>query len=205
MTKRGWRDLTVCGLLIVAGGLASGCASDGPAPSPPTEEEMMAAWQAYMTPGDEHAAMAAQAGDWTASSKMWHTPDAPPEESTATVRFSMILGGRYQVQEWSGTAMGMPFEGHNILSFDNASGEFTSMWVDSMGTGMFVSKGRRAADGTLTLRGGMSDGMGNTMPTRTVLTDRADGSVHMVMYAENPMAGPGESKMMEMVSTRSAP
>lgn len=190
----------VFGLGVGAGSVFSqdeGGAGGGP------DEAMMKAWQEYMTPGKEHEQMAAEAGTWTVASKMWMGgPDAPAEESTASATFKMVLGGRYQMQEFSGATSGMPFEGLALVGFDNATKEFTSVWVDSMGTGTFVSKGKRGEDGVITLTGDMVDPTGNAMKTRTLLTKKGADSFFMEMFVTHPMAPDQEAKMMELSYTR---
>ena len=50
----------------------------------------------------------------------------------------LIFGGRFLQQEAKGQAMGQPFEGIGITGYDNVRGEYTSVWLDNMGTGIMV-------------------------------------------------------------------
>ena len=52
------------------------------------------------------------------------------------------MGGRYQEGTYSGDMFGMPFEGRGMVAYDNATEEFVSTWIDNMGTGMMVTKGK---------------------------------------------------------------
>jgi hypothetical protein len=38
--------------------------------------------------------------------------------------------------------MGMPFNGLSLEGYDNAKKEFTSIWIDNMGTGTSISTGK---------------------------------------------------------------
>src|SRR5512132_483462 len=101
--------------------------------------EQQAEMQAYMkaaTPGPEHQALAAMAGNYDLKVKGWQAAGAAPEESVATAVRSSALGGRVMVEEVHGTMMGMPFEGHGMSGFDNVTGKYWSTWTDSMGTGL---------------------------------------------------------------------
>jgi hypothetical protein len=131
--------------------------------APETEEPMdsvaeMKAWQAYMTPGDAHKMLASEAGSWNNEMTFWHDADSKPEKATSTAEIKMILGGRYQEANYKGNMMGMPFEGRGTVAYDNSTGEYTSTWIDNMGTGMMVMKGKMGSDGkTLELKGKMVD------------------------------------------------
>jgi hypothetical protein len=105
-------------------------------------DPMMKAWMEYMTPGQTHEMLAQANGSWTAKSTMWMMPESEPMETEGTMTNEMILGGRYQKSTFTGNMMGMPFEGMSLLAFDNASKEFYSIWIDNMGTGMMMSKGK---------------------------------------------------------------
>ena len=105
-------------------------------------EDQMKAWQEYMTPSATHEMIAKANGTWTAKTTMWMMPDSKPMENEGTMTNEMILGGRYQKSTFKGDMMGMPFEGMSLLAYDNASKEFYSIWIDNMGTGMMMSKGK---------------------------------------------------------------
>jgi hypothetical protein len=57
------------------------------------------------------------------------------------------MGGRFMKLEFSGDMMGEPFNGLGLYGYDNVSKKFTSVWVDSMGTGMMQGTGELSADG----------------------------------------------------------
>ena len=102
----------------------------------------MLAWMEYMTPGPMHEMMAKTTGEWNVNTKFWMDPAGEPMETEGKATVEMILGGRYMKSTHTGTMMGMPFEGINLQGYDNASGEFTAIWIDNMGTGISVSKGK---------------------------------------------------------------
>ncbi len=105
------------------------------------QQAMMEAWQKAMTPGPEHARLAALAGDWKMTVKTWMDPAAPPEMAGGTVHRRMILGGRYLEETVESTMMGQPFEGRGLTGYDNVTGKYWSTWVDSMSTGLMTSTG----------------------------------------------------------------
>jgi hypothetical protein len=159
-------------------------------------------WQAYMTPGDMHKMMASWDGTWTADLTMWEKPDAPPQKSTGTTVNKMVLGGRYQESVNTSTMMGMPFEGHGTLGYDNLKKVFESTWIDNMGSGVMKMSGPwDAATKTVTLTGKMMDPMsGKEMDDKETFTVIDDNTQMMNMYGKGPDGK--EFKTLEIKFTR---
>jgi hypothetical protein len=105
------------------------------------QEEMMKKWQAFMTPGEEHALLKEREGTWNMTIKMWMDPSAPPTVSEGSSVVKMIMGGRYLVDHTKSTFDGMPFEGMSIVGYDNMKKKFVSNWIDNMGTGILSGHG----------------------------------------------------------------
>ena len=190
--------------VLLAGGLlmAGSVAFAQPEQAPPgTDPAAMQEMMAKMMPGEQHQKLAEMAGTWKTQQKMWMNPDMPPMESEGTCVYTAILGGRYVQGSYRGIVMGQPFEGFSIDGYDNYKGEYFSLWLDSMGTGYYISHGRASADGkTLTHEGKMFDPMaGSESPTRSVTQFVDKNTVKMTMYQ---LAGGQETKMMEITYTR---
>jgi len=100
------------------------------------------AWMDYATPGAPHKMMGEEVGSWNCEMTFWMESDAKPEKETSTAEIKMILGGRYQEAIYKGTMMGQPFEGKSTMAYNNASKEFTSTFIDNMGTGMMIGVGK---------------------------------------------------------------
>jgi hypothetical protein len=132
-------------------------------------------------PGPEHQALAKLEGTWDQTFKMRFAPDQPWQEATGTAVAKPILGGRYIQEDVKFTAMGMPMEGMNILGYDKLTGEYTSSWADSMSTWWSNSRGKKAADGTLTMTGTMTDVAG-TRPFKMIIKPHGDRASSAEMY-----------------------
>lgn len=168
------------------------------------EQDMAAqqkAWNEYMTPGWAHEMMASHAGEWTTVTKFWMDPSAPPQTMEGTAKSEMILGGRYLKSTHSGTMMGMPFEGLSLEGYDNAKKEFTSIWIDNLGTGTSVSTGVYDKEKKiLTYNGNVFDPMqGKDVAIREVISLIDKDNYKIEMY--NEMNGQ-EIKSMEIMFTR---
>lgn len=157
---------------------------------------------ALVMPGEHHKHIEMLAGNFDYTIKMWMDPSQPPAESTGKRTAAMILGGRYLEEKYTGTFMGMPFEGMGTLAYDNVQKKYVATWIDNMGTGIMVSNGQCDAKGpSWTMSGDMADPMsGKMVPTRSV-TKIVDAD-HMVMEMYAPGADGKEMKMMEISCTR---
>ncbi len=163
------------------------------------DPEMMKKWQAYMTPGKYHKHMAYYVGDWTFTGKGWENPKTPPTTMTGTVSAKMILGGRYLKMAYKGKMpMGL-FEGVGITAFDNHLKIFHSFWIDTMGTGVFVAKGKPGTKKVREEVGVMESPMGK-VKMRNVFTILSADKWKMEMFNTYPKAP--EFKSMEAVYTR---
>lgn len=172
----------------------AGKAADKKAAKGPSQEEMMKAWQAYMTPGEAHQMLASSAGTWTAKVKSWMDPAQPPQESEGTAEMKMVLGGRYLEHRYEGTMMGQPFSGIGYTGFDNYLKKFQATWIDSMGTGVMMTSGTLAKDGkSLTMTGTFDDFvMKKKSKVKETLTFVNADTQNFEMWMEGP-----DGKMMK--------
>lgn len=165
-------------------------------------KEMEKIWMAYMTPGKEHALLAAAEGSWNEEIKMWMTPDATPTVTTASVGIRMILEGRYQESIHHGSFNDMPFHGQGITGYDNALKKYVSTWIDNMGTGVVFSMGTfNPRLGGIEFFGEQTDPVsGKLIKMREVYIVKSENEHYLEMYNTPP--GGKEFKTMEIRMTR---
>ena len=157
---------------------------DSIAEKPLDSAAQMKAWMDYATPGSPHKMMADETGTWNCDMTFWEEEGGKPEKATSTANIKMILGGRYQEANYQGTMMGQPFEGKSTLAYNNASKEFTTTFIDNMGTGMMIATGKYD-DNTksMELKGEMVNPMnGKKTPYREVYTIVDATTRKMEMY-----------------------
>ncbi len=184
-------------LALVAAGCAS--AGGGPEAAAPTQEEEQAAWMKSGMPGEPHRRFAEHAGNWDVWGMMWMAPGAPPMETAGKSRLWTVMDGRYMMQEFTGTFMGMPFQGMGVSGFNNITGRYETSWWDSMGTMIMHLEGSADEHGTVTETGQFTDPFGRTKYMKEVTTP--DGKDHIVfeMYdAAAPGSGGEDRKVMEL-------
>ncbi len=191
------RSTCTAALAAIALVCAGPVGADDPSPPEmsPEEAAMWAAFEASMTPGDPHAFLAAQAGEFVATVRNFEDPAGEPEVSESQVVRTMELDGRVLREVWSGTVMGMPFEGIGRTGYDNVTQRYWTTWTDNLSTGVFVAYGHRDANtGVMEFKGDMPDPMsGKMIPTRSVAT-HGDDVETMTMYR---VAGGEDIKTME--------
>lgn len=171
-------------------------------PEQPMDSAAIAqAWQNYMTPGNAHKMLAEEEGSWNCEMTFWMGPDGNPEKYTSSADIKMVMGGRYQEANYKGDMMGMPFEGKSTVAFDNTTEEYTSTWIDNMGTGMMVMRGKMSpASQKMVLKGEMVDpATGKAKPVREVYSVIDENTRKMEMYDNH---NGKEYKSMEIIMTR---
>jgi len=148
---------------------------------PMSEQEMMARMQELGSPGPHHKELMQQAGQWAVHYKFRMSPNAPWMETTGTSSSKPVLGGRYLMEEHRFDMMGMPMEGWLFIGYDNESGEYISLWMDTSSTWWSESRGTEAADGSIQMTGTIKDAAGKR-PYRMRIVHESDGSILSEMY-----------------------
>ncbi len=179
-----------------------------PAAGPATEEggpseEEMAAFIEATSPGEEHKALEAMVGSWNTKVLMWNAPDQPePGVSSGSAEMQLILGGRYVEQQYSGTFMGMPFEGRGFTGYDKVAGHYFSVWMDNFSTGIMIDAGTYDAEAKeFRNKGSYNDPMsGQKAETRSVTHIAGPDRFVTEMFGPGPDGN--EFKMMEIIYTR---
>ena len=139
----------------------------------------MADMMKFATPGPMHELLKSLAGNWNTSNKSWYGP-GDPVLSTGTCKREMILGGRFLKSTYQGTMMDQPFEGMEILGFDQRQNQFVSVWVDNMGTGIMMSNGGKAdpTGKVLTVNMNMDDPVSKKSIPYKMVTKIVDANKH---------------------------
>ncbi|MCH7702102.1 MAG: DUF1579 domain-containing protein, partial [Planctomycetes bacterium] len=149
-TRIGRYGLALCCVTVLASGFAWGQQKGDDkdkAKGEPIDPmaEKMAHFMEYMPatsgPGPEHEHLKRSIGKWDVKGT-FYMPGMPPDKSTGTCEFRSILGGRFIVQEYRTVSDVMgEFSGFGINGFDRIKGKYVSVWMDSMGTGIYLSEG----------------------------------------------------------------
>ncbi len=168
---------------------------------PMDQQAMMEAYAKLAVPGEPHRLLASLAGSWTTKTKEWMEPGKPKRESTGSAEMKMLLGGRFLQQDFTGDMMGQPYSGRGISAYDNLRRRYVSVWIDTMGTRIFMMEGSASADGkTITLKGRHDEPGGGYMTHRAIWKIVDSNTQTFDMYGAHH--GGKEMKMMEITYTR---
>ena len=153
------------------------------------QQEMMDAWMKANQLGPQHEMLAEKAGTWTVTMKHWmdpNQPNQPPQVSQATSTSKSIMDGRYVLDHFEGTTMGMPFSGMGLTGYDNINQKFKTVWIDNFSTGMFFMEGEGNDQGGMTLYGKMKDPMGDMQHMKAVSTKLGPDQERFEMFKKQP-------------------
>ena len=91
-------------------------------------------------PGPEHKKLEALAGTFSARVKAFE-PGKPPLESNGTMTRTMIFGGRYLKEEYTGQMAGQLFNGLSMIGYDKVQRKYMIVWLDSASTDVMITSG----------------------------------------------------------------
>jgi len=158
--------------MIILSAAAVFLAATGGISAQTTDQDQQKAMEAYakaMAVAENHGLLEFFIGRWDVTSTMWSFPGTPPTTSQNAGDVTSILGGRFIMMKFSGTMMGQPFEGIQIVGYDNMQKKFQTLWIDSSSTAFFLLSGTcDAARKTWTDMGRWADPMGGTTNVRSV-------------------------------------
>jgi hypothetical protein len=165
-------------------------------------DDMMAQWIKMNSPNENHEFLAKHLdGSWTCQTSFWMMPGGEPQKSTGTSVNKSILGGRYVHADFSGDMMGQPFSGVGIYTYNNATKEYENLWIDSVSTGLMLTKGAR--DGNkINWTNEYTDPMTGAKRTSRSVTTFGENTFTHEMFENGPDGK--EFKTLELVYTKQA-
>lgn len=157
----------------------------------------------YGSPGPEHKLLRSWVGTWKVESKYWMAPDGKPMTSSGESKCRMLLKGRYLSEHFSAESPEMgKLEGWGTMAYDRLEQEFVQTWIDSMSTGMMVSRGKLSGDGsTIEMHNEQKCPMTMQMLKHRFVSHIKDPKRHKLeMFVTYP--GKPEFKSMEIIYTK---
>ncbi|HKA17782.1 MAG TPA: DUF1579 family protein [Blastocatellia bacterium] len=144
------------------------------------------------TPGVVHAQLAKRAGEYTTVTKFSMQPGGPASESTGTAKLTVILDGRFLMEEDAGNFMGQPTKGIRIWGYDNGAKQYESSWMYTGSTGIMRLTGN-SSDGGKTVKfvATFNDESGAKQTFDAELRFLDDDHFVVGLYARMPDGKPG--------------
>jgi hypothetical protein len=162
----------------------------------------MQAMMKRMMPGEGHRMFARMVGKWRGTMRVWNSsqPDAPPVESTTESESRLVLGGRFVLEEASGTLMRMPMQRMSVLGYDNALEQYTLIFYSSFETATNIASGTANPEGNVITLRGEFDEPGGKAPFKNVIRFANDDVHDFESYKILPDGK--ELKLVEQVMKR---
>ncbi|MBD3333609.1 DUF1579 domain-containing protein [candidate division GN15 bacterium] len=89
-------------------------------------------------------------GDWdVAMQSRWDPNQTEWTESKGSCTYTSILDGCAMQFDYTGEAMGMPFLGHGVMSYDRDKKEWQSSWIDNMAARQVLYTGHMHGDSSV--------------------------------------------------------
>ncbi len=155
----------------------------------------------YKEPTDMHKLLASIVGMWNTEETNWMDEKTPPQKSTGTSEYKMILGGRYLQYTHKSILGGVPFEGMGVIGYDKNKKVFVSSWQDNWGTSILYYEGSiDSATNTIIFLGQYDDPIYGKAYFRKKIIMIDDRHMEEEMYIT--VKGSKESKNFEMKLTR---
>lgn len=129
----------ICGAILLVPGLAF--AGEGEHTRRATPALAPQGRRNSAEPGAEHASLAKLAGNYDRVVKFVGQTGAAAAPSSGTSRISVILGGRFILEESKDTVFGRPVEGLRIYGYNNATHQYEMARMYTMSTGITMMKG----------------------------------------------------------------
>ncbi len=162
--KKSWIAVIAVGVCVAATShvLSQDKTGKPPEGMPEMSAEDMAMMQEYMKlmqPGEAHKHLHHYVGVWDTVTKVWMGgPGTQATESAGTSTFKSVLGGRWVMEEHTGTMMGMPYHGIGMMGYDNYKNLYVGTWYSNMSTEMLQMVGaRHPKTGVVTMYGVMDE------------------------------------------------
>ncbi|HSH00279.1 MAG TPA: DUF1579 family protein [candidate division Zixibacteria bacterium] len=123
-------------------------------------------------------------GTWKADFQMKMAPDAEWATAPCTQVYEEILNGCAIRSHFSGTVMGMPFHGEWTMTYNRATGQWQSVWIDDMGANITYQSGGFNEDGQMVMLGEYIEA-GQTALMRDIVTPKSDTEYGWEMLISN--------------------
>jgi hypothetical protein len=146
-------------------------------------------------PGPEHALFKMDEGTWDATIEFFPAPGAPAMTSMGVEVNTIGCSGLCLITDFKGEAMGAPFAGHGVMTWDATQKKYIGSWMDSLSFGLSMAESTYDA-ATRKWTGSMNspDGQGKMIRMRSVVEVKGTSTRVFSLYG----SGPDGKEMMSM-------
>jgi hypothetical protein len=166
------------------------------------DPEMMEAYMKLQATNENHEFLKNFVGEWDVATTLWMEPGAEPFTIQNKAKAELIFGGRFLKIEIKGMMFGQPYEGIQIMGYDNQQKKNISFWIDNSSTSFYLTSGsREKGKNVITETAIWLDPMsGEDMKVKLITTLISKDEYSLVMIMILPDGS--EFKSMESLSKR---
>ena len=167
-------------------------AAQPPAPTPHEHKHDMESHDSPSAPSPAHEKLMQLAGEYTTAGEFFFKPGGKPIESAGTATLTAALGGRFLMEQNTGTMMGTPVEGSRMYGFNNGTGKYEAAWMYTSSTAIMNLSGTSADGGkTIVYTATYDDDMGAHRTVQVTLKVIDDNSFQIELSGKNPDGSQG--------------
>jgi hypothetical protein len=184
-------------LLLTGMGIGQAMSQEGGAEDPAGGEQD---WMKLHQPGEEHKALAADAGEYDIEARMWMGEAKDPIVVKGTSKQTMMFD-RFLFEEFTIGEGEMEYKGRGYMGYDNSNEEYCCCYFGSGETALHVLTGQRKGDTTELTGQWTEKGMGGiTVKQRVVVVNKDKDTTFTTIYGTYGDAP--EVKHMELTYKR---
>jgi hypothetical protein len=152
-------------------------------------------------PGPEQEFLAKRAGEYIRTIKFVAQPNADATASTGTSKISVVLGGRFIVEENDDTVFGRPVSGTRIYGFNNIAKQYEAVSMYTGSTAIVFLTGTSSDGGkTIDLTGVTQNHRGEETPLHSIIRQVDDNQFIVTLMSAG--ADGKEAAFQETTYTR---
>jgi hypothetical protein len=138
------------------------------------------------TPGPPQEFLAKRAGEYTRVIKFVGQPGADAMQFSGTSKISVVLDGRFILEENSDVAFGRPVHGMRLWGYNNVTKQYEAVWTYTMSTAILMLTGTSSDGGKTIEYTGTTDEPNGKIPLHARVHQIDADNFVVALYSKTP-------------------
>ncbi|MFI5057615.1 MAG: DUF1579 family protein [Candidatus Acidiferrales bacterium] len=138
------------------------------------------------TPGAPHEFLAKRAGEYTRVIKFVGQPGADAMQFTGTAKISVVLDGRFILEENFDVVFGRPVHGMRLWGYNNVTKQYEAVWTYTMSTAILMLTGTSSDGGKTIDYTGTTDEPNGKIPLHAQVRQLDADNFGVTLYSKSP-------------------
>ena len=162
------------------------------AQAPPVHKHDMESHDSPSAPSPAHEKLMRLAGEYTTAGQFFFKPGEKPIDSTGTATLTPARGGRFLMEQNTGSMMGQEVEGTRMYGYNNGTGKYEGVWLYTSSTAIMNLSGNSTDDGkTIVYTATYDDDRGAHRTVQVTLQVLNNDSFQLELSGKNPDGSQG--------------